>query len=83
MAHRVAPQAEAELDNIWLLTFSDWIQPGPARAASLHRVGALILIQENPATIFSIANTRAMLSVGQKCSKEIAALAAEQAALRF
>jgi hypothetical protein len=43
----------------------------------------LILIQDNPATIFSIANTGAMLSVGQKCSKEIAALAAEQAALRF
>jgi hypothetical protein len=43
----------------------------------------LILIQDNPATIFSIANTGAMLSVGQERSKEIAALAAEQAVLRF
>jgi hypothetical protein len=43
----------------------------------------LILIQDNPATIFSIANTGAMLTFGQKCSKEIAALAAEQAVLRF
>jgi hypothetical protein len=39
----------------------------------------LLLIQDNPATIFSIAITGAMLSVGQKCSKDIAALAAEQA----
>jgi hypothetical protein len=46
-------------------------------------VRALILIQDNPATIFSIANTGAMLSIGQERSKEIAALAAEQAVLRF
>jgi hypothetical protein len=39
----------------------------------------LILIQDNPATIFSIATTGAMLMIGQKCSKDIAALAAEQA----
>jgi hypothetical protein len=39
----------------------------------------LILIQDNPATIFSIATTGAMLMFGQKRSKEIAALAAEQA----
>jgi hypothetical protein len=43
----------------------------------------LILIQDNPATIFSIANTGAMLKFGQKRSKEIAALAAEQVVLRF
>jgi hypothetical protein len=43
----------------------------------------MILIQDKPATIFTIANTGAMLSVGQKCSKEIAALAAEQVVLRF
>jgi hypothetical protein len=43
----------------------------------------LILIQDNPATIFTIANTGAMLSVGQKRSKDIAALAAEQVVLRF
>jgi hypothetical protein len=35
-------------------------------------------MQDNPATIFSIANTGAMLSVGQKCSKEIAALGLAQ-----
>jgi hypothetical protein len=46
-------------------------------------VRALILIQDNPATIFSIANTGAMLSIGQERSQEIAALAAEQAVLRF
>jgi hypothetical protein len=39
----------------------------------------LILIQDNPATIFSIATTGAMLMFAQKRSKEIAALAAEQA----
>jgi hypothetical protein len=43
----------------------------------------LILIQDNPATIFTIANTGAMLSVGQKRSKDIAALAAEQVVLRL
>jgi hypothetical protein len=43
----------------------------------------LILIQDNPATIFSIANTGAMLRIGQERSKEIVALAAEQAVLRF
>jgi hypothetical protein len=43
----------------------------------------LILIQDKPATIFSIANTGAMLMIGQKRSKEIAALAAEQVVLRF
>jgi hypothetical protein len=46
-------------------------------------VRALILIQDNPATIFTIANTGAMLRVGQKRSKDIAALAAEQVVLRF
>jgi len=43
----------------------------------------LILIQDNPATIFTIANTGAMLSVGQKRAKDIAALAAEQVVLGF
>jgi hypothetical protein len=43
----------------------------------------LILIQDNPATIFTIANTGAMLSVGQERSKDIAALTAEQVVLRF
>jgi hypothetical protein len=44
----------------------------------------LILIQDNPAaTIFTIANTGAMLSLGQERSKEFAALAAEQVVLRF
>jgi hypothetical protein len=43
----------------------------------------LILIQDNPATIFTIANTGAMLKFGQKRSKENAALAAEQVVLRF
>jgi len=33
--------------------------------------------QDNAATIYTIANTGAMLSVGQKRSKETAALAAE------
>ena len=46
-------------------------------------VRALILIQDNPATIFTIANTGAMLNVGQKRAKDIAALAAEQVVLRF
>jgi hypothetical protein len=32
--------------------------------------------QDNAATIYTIANTGAMLSVGQKRSKELAALAA-------
>jgi hypothetical protein len=43
----------------------------------------LILIQDNPATIFTIANTGAMLRDGQKRSKDIAALAAEQVVLEF
>jgi hypothetical protein len=43
----------------------------------------LILIQDNPATIFTIANTGAMLSVGQKRSKDIAALAAEQVVIKI
>jgi hypothetical protein len=43
----------------------------------------LILIQDNPATIFTIAITGAMLRVGQKRSKDIVALAAEQVVLRF
>jgi hypothetical protein len=43
----------------------------------------LILIQDNPATIFTIANTGAMLIVGQKRSKDLAALAAEQVVPRF
>jgi len=39
---------------------------------SAIRVRALILIQDNPATIFTIANTGAMLRVGQKRFKDIA-----------
>jgi hypothetical protein len=46
-------------------------------------VRPLILIQDNPAIILTIANTGAMLSVGQKRSKEIAALAVEQVVIRF
>jgi len=33
--------------------------------------------QDNAATIYTIANTGAMLTVGQECSKETTALAAE------
>jgi len=43
----------------------------------------LILIKDNPATIFTIANTGAMLSVGQERAKDIAALVAEQVVLTF
>jgi hypothetical protein len=43
----------------------------------------LILIQDNPATISTIANTGAMLKFGQKRSNVHAALAAEQVVLRF
>jgi len=43
----------------------------------------LILIQGNPATIFTIANTGAMLRRGQKRSKDIAALAAEQVVVQI
>ena len=63
---------------------STW--PGPGRR-NLHNlsigVWALILIQDKPATIFPIANPGAMLRIGQKCSKDIAALAAEQVVFRF
>jgi hypothetical protein len=71
-----------------MLTFlvlnSTW--PGPG-GENLHKlsigVRALILIQDNPATIFTIANTGAMLTHGQKRSKVITALAAELVVLRF
>src|SRR6516162_8517688 len=57
------------------------IQPGSARAAKLtqspHRGQALFLIQDKPATIFTIAKTGAMLFVGQICSRETTALAVE------
>jgi len=43
----------------------------------------LILVQDNPATIFTIANTGAMLRFGQKRSKDIAALVAEQVVLKI
>src|SRR5262249_1480261 len=63
---------------------STWARPGRRNLHNLSiGVRALILIQDNPATIFTIANTGAMLSVGQKRSKDIAALAAEQVVLRF
>jgi hypothetical protein len=40
-------------------------------------------MQDKPATIFTIANTGAMLRFGQKRSKEIAALAVEPVVIRF
>jgi hypothetical protein len=63
---------------------STWPGPGGENSHNLSiGVRALILIQDKPATIYTIANTGAMLSVGQKRSKEFAALAAEQIVLRF
>src|SRR5262249_62174453 len=53
---------------------SPWPRPGRGNLHTLSiGVRALILIQAKPATIFTIANTGAMLSVGQKRSKDIAA----------
>jgi len=56
-------------------------KPGSARAAKLtqspQRGQALFLIQDKPATIFTIAKTGAMLFVGQICSRETTALAVE------
>jgi hypothetical protein len=46
-------------------------------------VRPLILIQDNPATILTIANTGATLSVGQKRSKDIAGLAVELGCARI
>ena len=56
-------------------------KPGSARAAKLtqspQRGQALFLIQDKPATIFTIAKTGAMLLIGQIRSRETAALAVE------
>jgi uncharacterized protein YjiK len=56
-------------------------KPGSARAAKLtqspQRGQALFLIQDKPATIFTIAKTGAMLFIGQIRSREITALAVE------
>jgi len=53
-------------------------KPGSARAAKLtqspQRGQALFLIQDKPATIFTIAKTGAMLLIGQIRSRETAAL---------
>ena len=64
-----------------MLTFSCQIQRGSARLAkttqSPQRGRAVILFRATPATIFTIANTGAMLTIGQERSRDIAALAAE------
>jgi len=44
---------------------------------SPQRGRVVLLFRTTPATIYTIANTGAMLSFGQKRSKEIVALAAE------
>jgi hypothetical protein len=55
--------------------------PGSARAAKLtqspQRGQALFLIQDKPATIFTIAKTGAMLFIGQIRSRETTALTVE------
>jgi hypothetical protein len=68
--------AYSTLNSTWLGPVGETYSISPAGSG-------LYPFQDNAATIYTIANTGAMLSVGQKCSKEIAALAAEQAVLRF
>src|SRR5437016_13471969 len=57
------------------------MQLGPARLAkttqSPQRGRAVLLCRTTPATIYTIARTGAMLSIGQERSREKAALAAE------
>src|SRR5690242_21834490 len=65
----------------FMLTFPCQIQLGPARSAkptqSLQRGRAVLLFRTTPATIYTIANTGAMLFIGQGRSRENATLAAE------
>src|SRR5438309_6549151 len=65
----------------FMLTFLCQIQLGPARLAkttqSPQRGRAVLLCRTTPATIYIIARTGAMLSIGQERSRENAALAAE------
>src|SRR5205807_4107362 len=65
----------------FMLTFPCQIQLGPARLAkttqSPQRGRAVLLCRTTPATIYTIARTGAMLSIGQERSREKAALAAE------
>src|SRR6266566_2270982 len=65
----------------FMLTFLCRIQLGPARLAkttqSPQRGRAVLLCRTTPATIYTIARTGAMLSIGQERSREKAALAAE------
>src|SRR6516165_4201385 len=56
---------------------SIWLGPGSEIAQSPQRGQALFLIQDKPATIFTIAKTGAMLLIGQIRSRETAALAVE------
>jgi hypothetical protein len=58
------------LNSTWLGPVGETYSISPA--GSGH-----ILFQDNAATIYTIANTGAMLTVGQECSKERTALAAE------
>jgi len=64
-----------------MLTFPCQVQLGPARLVkptqSPQRGRTVLLFRTTPATIYTIAKTGAMLIVGQKRTKEIAALAAE------
>jgi len=56
---------------------STWPGPVGETSQSPQRGRAVLLFRTTPATIYTIANTGAMLSFGQKRSKEIVALAAE------
>src|ERR1700745_2828654 len=66
-------------DLDFMLTFLCQIQLDPARVVkptqSPQRGRAVLLFRTTPATIYIIAKTGAMLIVGQKRTKEIAALA--------
>src|SRR6202008_4471976 len=65
----------------FMLTFLCQIQLGPARLAkttqSPQRGRAVLLCRTTPATIYIIARTGAMLSIGQERSRDNAALAVE------
>src|SRR5215469_8583862 len=65
----------------FMLTFPCQIQLGPARLAkttqSPQRGRAVLLFRTTPATIYIIARTGAMLSIGQERSRNNAALTAE------
>jgi hypothetical protein len=56
---------------------STWLGPGGETYSISPAGSGHILFQDNAATIYTIANTGAMLTVGQECSKERTALAAE------